>query len=90
MRQQLSTLLVVVTLMILMFETFMIYLNVIDGIPLLRMICFTVLALYIIHTGELNRREYEAKRKKIKKLKAEVERTALINEYEQFRKEMHG
>lgn len=90
MRQQLSTLLIVITLMTMMSETFMTYLQLIDGLPLLRLICFFILAIYVMQNGELNRREYEAKRKKINRLKAERKQKSFMEEYEAFRKEMHG
>ncbi|MDO4801782.1 MAG: hypothetical protein Q4A15_06420 [Prevotellaceae bacterium] len=90
MRQQLSTLLIVITLTVLMIETFLVYLDVTSGAPLLRMVCFVILTMYILITGENNRREYEYKRKKIKRLKDAALRKSMIDEYEAFRKEMHG
>lgn len=90
MRQQLSTLLIVITLMTMMIESFMTYLQLIDGLPMLRIVCFFILSIYVMQNGEMNRREYEAKRKKINRLKAERKQKSFIEEYEKFRKEMHG
>lgn len=90
MRQQISTLVTVVAIMTLLVESFLVYLNATEGAPLLRMVCFVVLALHILNTGELNRREYEAKRRKIKKLKDELKRNSIIDDYKAFYAEMHG
>lgn len=90
MRQELGTLLIVITLMVMMFESFIAFMCDSNGLPILRMICFLALALFVNYHGTLNRREYEAKRRKIVQLRREAEKNAIIAEYEQFRKEMHG
>ena len=90
MRQEIGTLVIVGALMALTIESFVAFMSESNGIPVLRMICFVALAVYANYHGTLNRKEYEAKRRKIIQLRREAERNAIISEYEEFRKEMHG
>ena len=90
MRQVLGTLAIVGALLTLYIEAVATFCGLTDGFPVARTIAIFVMIIYIMYHGELNRREFEAKQRKIKALKIEEKKAKWLAEYEEFRREKHG
>lgn len=90
MRQRIGTILIIASLLVLWVESWAQFCGIIKGMPVLRGFAMIILALYVLFQGELNHREYEAKRRKIAKLKEQQKKAAWLAEYEEFRRQHHA
>lgn len=90
MRQIIGTIAIVSALLALYAESCADFCGISTGFPLVRCISILVIVVYILYHGEMNRREFEAKQKKIKAMKEAQKRAEWLAEYEQFRREKHG
>lgn len=86
MRQYLGTILIVSALMALNIHACAEGLGLCGPMPLFRMLLIVVLAVYVIYHGDLNRKEYEAQKRKIRRAKLAKLREAQIVDEDSYRR----
>lgn len=90
MRQNVGTIALVISLMVLFIEACCDLSGMIKCWPLIRALLILFITMYVMYHGEMNRREYNAKARKIKELKEQEKKAKWLQEYEEFRREKHA